>query len=152
MKELSASTVLALHALHLMVRKAKPISADEIRRAGGTAMSRVKRVLKNLKNAELVESRRGQGYVLARAPGEISLEDVVHAQGETQAPKAPCGGDFEACASRATCILAPLCRTAEQNFQEALRSFTLADFEDLPTSLPNCIDLRLKHSGRLEAS
>jgi len=152
MKELSISTVLALHALHMMARKAKPVSANEIRRASGFAMAQVKRVLKKLKNAVLVKSRSGQGYVLARAPGEISLEEVVQAQGEAQAPKAPCGGDFEACASRATCILAPLCRTAESSFQETLRSFTLADLEDLPTSLPNCVDPHLKPSRSLEAS
>jgi Rrf2 family protein len=152
MKELSASSVLALYSLHLMVRKAGPISANEIRRAGGFPMAQVKRVLKKMKEAGLVKSRPGRGYLLTRSSGEIRLRDVVQTQGEAQAPKGPCGGDFEACASRATCILSPLCRTAERGFQEALRSFTLADFEDLPASLPNCVDPRLKHSGILEAS
>jgi Rrf2 family protein len=152
MKELSTSAVLALHALHLMVRKAAPVSTGEISGKSGSAIGQVKRVLEKLGAAGLIESRRGQGFVLARAPGEISLRDVIQAQGEAKAPTAPCGGDFEACASRATCVLSPLCRTAEQGFQEALRSFTLADLADLPASLPNCVDPRMKSPATLEAS
>jgi len=152
MKELSASAVLALHALHLMARKTGPVSAAEISRASGFATAQVKRVLERLSAAELVESRPGRGYMLARAPGEISIRDVVEAQGESRVPEAPCGGDFDACASRATCILAPLCRTAKQSFQETIRSFTLMDLKDLPPSLPNCVDPKLQPSKKLEAS
>jgi Rrf2 family protein len=139
-----------------MAQKSKPVSVNEIRRSGGFAIAEVRRVLRRLSGAGLVESRPSCGYVLARAPGEITLLDAVHAIEKTQAPTAPCGGDFDACDSRASCILAPICRSADLGVQEALRSFTIAQLKDLPVDLPNCLDPRLKSAparrGKLEAS
>ncbi|MBI3854905.1 MAG: hypothetical protein HY293_04360, partial [Planctomycetes bacterium] len=48
--------------------------------------------------------------------------------------------DYDACDSRASCILAPICRSAEKGYQEALRSFTLAELANIPLDLPNCLD------------
>ena len=53
-------------------------------------------------------------------------------------------GDYDACASRASCLLAPLCRSAEASFEESLRRFTLADLEDTAVDLPNCVDPRVR--------
>jgi Rrf2 family protein len=158
MRKLTAATALGLHALHLMVQKSKPVSLNEIRRSGGFSISEVRRILRQLASAGLVESRPSRGYVLARAAGEITLLDAVQAIEKSQAPASPCGGDYDSCDSRAACILAPICRSADLGVQEALRSFTIAQLRELPVDLPNCLDPRLRpppqsaRRGKLEAS
>jgi Rrf2 family iron-sulfur cluster assembly transcriptional regulator len=139
MSELSTTTILALHALHFMMSRGQPVSAREIARSGAFPLEQVRRVLAELQKQELIRSRPGRGYLLARAPGEIPLSDVIQAIGERRPPTAPCGGDMEACDSRASCLLAPLCRKAEQAFHETLRSFTLAELRGAPLDLPNCL-------------
>ncbi len=139
MSELSTATILALHALHAMMRRGRPVSVREISRTGGFPTERVRRVLAKLQQAEMIRSRPGRGYVLSRAPGEVSVRDVIAAMMEQRAPTAPCGGDMDACDSRASCVLAPLCRKTDQSFQETVRSFTLAELQGAPLDLPNCV-------------
>lgn len=148
MRELTAATVLALHALHLMLKKNKPVTLKEIRRSSGFGIARVRPVIGKLRHAGLIRRRSGHGYMLSKAPGEISIRDVVQAVDEAKPPTSPCGGDYDACDSRASCIFAPLCRHAEQGFQETLRSFTLAELVNVPLDLPNCLDPKV----RVEAS
>jgi Rrf2 family protein len=148
MSELRPTVILALHALHAMMVNRKPVRIHGISISSGFAIDRVHQVIQKLRNSELVESRPGRGFVLSKAPGEISIQAVVCAIEEPMAPKAPCGGDFDACSSRAACILAPLCRNAGQSYQEALRSFTLAELMSVPLDIPNCLDPKT----RLEAS
>jgi len=143
MKELSEKTVLALYAMHLMLRKKKPASVAEIVRSGRFAPDRVRAVLGKLQAGGLIRSRSGRGFVLAKAPGEISVLGVVQAVDDPKTPGAPCGGDYDACESRASCLLAPLCRSAEQAFQKSLQDFTLEDLADVSVDLPNCLDPRL---------
>ncbi len=147
MKELSATVILALHALHAMMLKRNPVSIHGIGTSSGFAIKRVRQVIQKLRNSELVESRPGRGFVLSKAPGEISIQDVIRAIEEPMPPKAPCGGDFDSCASRASCILAPLCRNAGQSYQETLRSFTLAELMSAPLSIPNCLDPKIRHEA-----
>lgn len=144
MKELSAESVLALHGLHLMLRASTPVSPKEIRQSAGCPSRQVREVLHKLRMAGLVRITGGHGFVLAKAPGEISILEVVRAMDAPQTPKAPCSGDYDACATRATCILAPLCKKAEEASQETLRAVTLADFVDVPVDLPNCLDPKLR--------
>src|SRR4051812_24525059 len=139
MKELSRDTVLALFAMHLLLRKRKPASLQEIRRAGAFSRPEVRGVIDKLRKGGLIRTRSHHGYVLARAPGEISILDVARMLDAPRPPVAPCGGDYDACASRASCLLAPLCRSAEVSFEESLRRFTLADMEGIPVDLPNCV-------------
>jgi len=146
MKELTADAVLALHALHLMMTKTKAVSIKEIQQSSGFAIDRIHSVLDKLFRADLIRNYAGGRYVLAKAPGEISIKHVVKAVSELKRPGAPCGGDFEACETRASCILAPLCQHADQGFQETLRSFTLSELMGLPPDLPNCLDPNLKAS------
>jgi len=139
MRELSADTVLALHALQSMMLKGRPVSARAIARSSGSETDRIRALLARLQREDLIRSRPGRGFLLARSPGEITLLQVIQALGESRAPTAPCGGDFEACDSRASCLLAPLCRNAEQGFQETLRRFTIAELRRAPLDLPNCV-------------
>jgi len=146
MKELQADAVLALHALHLLMIRTKAVSTKEIQQSSGFALDRIHSILDKLLRADLIRNYAGGRYVLAKAPGEISIKHVVEAVTGLERPSAPCGGDFEACSTRASCILAPLCRKADEGFQETLRSFTLAELMGLPPELPNCLDPNLKAS------
>jgi len=147
MKELSASTILALHALHLMLRKRKPVTLREIHGSSRFDSDLIRAIVGKLRKSGLIRGRSGHGYVLAKAPGEIALQDVIQAVEKPAPPTAPCGGNFEACATRASCFLAPLCQRAEEGFQGALRSFTLAELADIPVDLPNCVDPGLKSAA-----
>jgi len=144
MKALSAETVLALHGLHLMLRTRGPVSSTQISRSGTFASSQVRRVLGKLQSGGLVRSGSGHGFELAKAPGEISILDVIRAVDVPEPPTAPCGGDYDACVTRATCVLAPLCRKTEEAVQESLRAFTLADLDDVSIDVPNCLDPKLR--------
>jgi Rrf2 family protein len=144
MRELTAATILALHSLHLMLRKNRAITAKEIRDSTGFAPEMIRAVVGKLRRNGVIRSRSGHGYVLAKAPGEITLQDVVRAIDEPKPPTAPCGGDYEACATRGACILAPLCRETDEGYHAALRSFTLAELMTEPLELPNCLDPKLK--------
>ena len=144
MRELSSSGIVALHALHLMMRRNLPVSLEEIQESSGFSRELIHGVLPGLLRNGLIHKGAGRGYVLTRSPGEISLRQILQAVEEPRSPTAPCGGDFERCDTRASCLLAPLCRQAEQGFQETLRSFTLADLRDQPPGVPNCLDPRFR--------
>jgi Rrf2 family protein len=144
MRALSEKTILALYALQVLLHQCKPTSSREISRSAGLAPAPVRSVLRLLAKAGFVRSRPRGGYFLAKPPGDIRVLDIVHAVDAPLEPAAPCGGDYDACVTRATCVLAPLCRNAEQAFQESLRTFTLADLEYVPVDLPNCVDPRLR--------
>jgi Rrf2 family protein len=139
MSELSTSTILALHALQSMMLKGAAVSAGEISRSSGFPTAQIRSILAKLQSEGMIHSRIGRGYVLTRSPGEITLSQVMEAMDEPQTPTAPCGGDFEACAARASCVLVPLCRGAAQRFQETARSFTLAELRRVPLDLPLCV-------------
>jgi Rrf2 family protein len=57
------------------------ITAEQIAQAQGIPLNFLENILRDLRRAGLVESRRGQagGYLLAREADEISLADVIRA-------------------------------------------------------------------------
>jgi Rrf2 family protein len=144
MRPLTSDTVLAIYGLHLMMRRDKPVSLGEIQRSGGFERNRIFSVLGKLRRSGLIRSQPGRGFLLAKAAGEITLENILQAVDPPSSPTAPCGGNFDACDVRGSCILAPLCRKAEQGFQETIRSFTLAELSDKAPELPLCMDPKLR--------
>lgn len=142
MKALSETTVLALHALHLMMRKRAPVSLQEMVRSCDFPLPRLRHIIARLGRDGIVQSVPGRGFVLKRAPGEISIQDLVQALEPRQVPEAPCGGDYDACDRRASCFLSPLCRTAEENCRQTLRRFTLGDLMGTPADLPDCMETK----------
>ncbi len=58
-----------------------PISLGSIADAEGLPLAYLEHLVRRLRNAELVESRRGAhgGYSLARPPAQISMAEVVEA-------------------------------------------------------------------------
>jgi len=140
MRPLTSDAVLALYSLHLMMRRNKPVPVGEIQRSSGFPRKQILSVLNKLRRGELIRSQPGRGYVLTRAGGEITLANILHAVERSSSPTAPCGGNFDACNVRGSCILAQLCRNAEQGFQETIRAFTLAELTDKAPELPVCVD------------
>ena len=59
----------------------EPVKADQIAEAQSIPLNFLENILSELRRAGIVESRRGAagGYLLARAPEEISLADVIRA-------------------------------------------------------------------------
>jgi Rrf2 family protein len=57
------------------------ITADQIAQAQGIPVNFLENILRDLRRAGIVESRRGQagGYLLARPAQEISIADVIRA-------------------------------------------------------------------------
>lgn len=58
-----------------------PVKGEQIATAQGIPLRFLENILGDLRNAGIVESRRGVdgGYLLARPPGEIALADVIRA-------------------------------------------------------------------------
>jgi Rrf2 family protein len=125
--------------MHLMASRDGPVSSPEAARRSGGTLAEIRGTLRALRTAGLVEAVRGRGYRLARPAGRISVWNIVRAIDPPTEPKAPCGGDWEACAPRASCVLEPLCRHAREHVREALSTYTLADLRDRAPQLPLCI-------------
>jgi len=143
MRPLTEGTVLALHALQLMMLKQGPVALEDISKSSGFPPDRIRWVVGKLQKAGLVKSLPRAGFVIQKAPGEITVQELVLAIEEPAPPTAPCGGNYESCASRGSCILAPLCRITAESAQQALKSFTLADLLGSRPDMPNCMDPRL---------
>lgn len=140
MKALTETTILAVHSLHLMSLKEAHVNVSAISRSSGFPAERIRGIVEKLRKAGLVKDLPDRGFALAKAPGEIKIEEIVAATEEPMAPKAPCGGNYEECASHGSCMLAPLCRSAAQSAQETLRSYTLAELMETRFDLPNCMN------------
>src|SRR5437867_10449350 len=57
------------------------VTADQIAQAQSIPVNFLENILRDLRRAGLIESRRGQagGYLLARSADEISIADVIRA-------------------------------------------------------------------------
>jgi DNA-binding IscR family transcriptional regulator len=143
---MNATASLGLNALHRILVAGRPLSAPEIAGAVGQRASRIRSILRRLQEVGILRSSRGHGYVLSRAPGEVTLDFLIRILQEPEAPHAPCGGDYEACESRASCILAHLCRRIHEAVLEEERRITLEDLRNMTPGIPNCIDPALRHA------
>jgi Rrf2 family protein len=80
---ISAKTDYALRAAIELAAlgTSEPVKGEAIATAQGIPLRFLENILGDLRNAGIVESRRGVdgGYLLARAPAEITLADVIRA-------------------------------------------------------------------------
>ncbi|MHB1510165.1 MAG: RrF2 family transcriptional regulator [Acidimicrobiales bacterium] len=120
----------ALVSLALRSSDASPTSVRDIAERTGLPQPYLEQILLALKGAGLVRSKRGVGggYVLARAPEEITLGQIVSAvDGPIMA------GDFGqphengACDHEGQCILLTVWSEVGDHMRHHLDSFTLAD-------------------------
>jgi Rrf2 family protein len=116
---------LALHAEH-----EGPTSVRDIAERTGLPQPYLEQILLALKGAGLVRSKRGVGggYVLARAPGEITLGEIVSA---VDGPITV--GDFGrpheggACEHEGQCVLLAVWSDVGEQMRRELDGYTLAD-------------------------
>lgn len=148
MRAMTENAVYGLTALHTLMRAGQPMKRRALAMAARTPTELLPTLLTGLEKAGLISGDGRSGYVLAKAPGEIRLQEVVQALDPPEAPGAPCGGNFDACDSRSSCVLAVLCRRADAHFRDLLREFTLEDLREMSPDLPNCIDPLTRSTGK----
>ena len=120
----------ALLSLALHQESAGPTSVRDIAERTGLPQPYLEQILLALKGAGLVRSKRGVGggYVLAQAPDDITLGQIVSA---VDGPIAV--GDFGAphqngaCDHEGQCVLLAVWHDVGHHMREHLDSFTLAD-------------------------
>lgn len=127
-----ASRALLSLALHTDVEG--PTSVRDIAERTGLPQPYLEQILLALKGAGLVRSKRGVGggYVLARAPREILLSEILMAvDGPIVA------GDFGephtngACDHEGQCVLLAIWADVGEHMRRYLSSLTLADIVDM---------------------
>jgi Rrf2 family protein len=106
----------------------EPVKADDIAEAQSIPLNFLENILAELRRAGIVESRRGAagGYLLARAPEEVSIADVIRA---VEGPLANVRGmspdalEYEGSAERLRDVWVAL----RANVRAVLEQVTLAD-------------------------
>jgi Rrf2 family iron-sulfur cluster assembly transcriptional regulator len=126
----------ALLSLALHGGQTQPTSVRDIAERTGLPQPYLEQILLALKGAGLVRSKRGVGggYILARAPEDVTLGQIVSAvEGPIVA------GDFGephqngACDHEGQCILLAVWADVGEHMRRHLDSFTLADMAQRAT-------------------
>jgi Rrf2 family protein len=114
----------------------QPLSAPEIAEREGLSVEYVSKFMLLLKRGGLVQTLRGikGGFLLSRAPSEISVKDVFRALRQEPREKADfCSsysGKSEACVRSKACTIRPFWRMMERHLDELTERTTLQDFLD----------------------
>lgn len=136
--QLNLATDLSLRTLIYLGQKGEPATIAEISRAFHIARTHLMKVVMALVAKGLVSSIRGRhgGILLARAPGEIRIGDVVQRM-ESSMALVVCmkdGADNNTCPLLPNCRLRKLFDNARKSFLASLNECTLADL--LPVKIP----------------
>lgn len=142
MLELSWEAIGALYALRYVFDVDRPAAAGEIARDGRLPPRLVKKVLRRMQKAGMIRSVRGRGYVLDRAPGSISIVDVLQVVDGSEVAARRCRMDYQTCPVRYACPFLRMCEEVHESSLRALREFTLADFQFGERTLPLCMPKR----------
>lgn len=124
----------ALLSLALHADEGGPTSVRDIAERTGLPQPYLEQILLALKGAGLVRSKRGVGggYVLARAPSEIRLSEIISA---VDGPITL--GDFGephqdgACDHEGQCVLLAIWKQAGEHMRRHLEGYTLAHIADV---------------------
>ncbi len=120
----------ALLSLALHADEEGPTAVRDIAERTGLPQPYLEQILLALKGAGLVRSKRGVGggYVLARAPDEISLSQIVSAvDGPIVAGDFGLPHENGACDHEGQCVLLSLWADVGEYMRAHLDSFSLAD-------------------------
>ncbi len=132
MLKLSNRVIYGIKALYELAREYgdEPLTIREISERHGLPIPFLEQVLHRLKQAEIVESRRGikGGYTLARQPETITIGDAVRA---LEGPIALCEclqNDTAESAGRArACVTSNIYRRIGSEMEKAFDSISLLD-------------------------
>ena len=105
-----------------------PIELREIARRQDISIKYLEQVMIPLRTAGLVKSVRGAkgGYVLAKPPSGISLDDVVNTL-EGPLYLVDCVGDPKACRRSSRCVTRDVWKDVSQALHAVLKSMTLEE-------------------------
>ena len=142
---LSQKTKYALKAMMTLAEERRedglPLRIEEIARRSGTPKRFLEHILLEIKDAGLIESRRGRngGYVLIREPRTISIGDLVRRVDGPLAPL-PCLSRTayqrcEDCTDETTCRIRKLFGQVFWAYLLLIESLTLADLTEDGTRL-----------------
>jgi Rrf2 family protein len=112
-------------------KKQFPVSSETIAELEGVSKKYLDGILGRLRGAALIKSFRGQGggYVLARAPEEIRLSEIICVLEEGTAI-VPCVEDPSACEKVRACPSREVWCTVSTAIDDTLKGITLADLTD----------------------
>ena len=137
MLKLSKLTDYATVILSYMAKEQHRIYvAPDIAQATGIAQPTVSKILKTLVKAGVLSSMRGAkgGYLLAKAPGKISVAAVISAL-EGPIALTECSASHQSCEQAQGCGIQGNWHLINQKIANALESVTLADLI-LPATAP----------------
>ena len=110
--------------------RAGPVPLREIAKREGISYQFLEQIFLPLRRAGLINSIRGAkgGYVLAKAPGEIKIGDIVRILEGPIAPVDCVGeGNSEQCNRSAACLTRGIWERLRDKVSEVLDDITLAD-------------------------
>jgi len=124
-------------ACHTKCRNSdRPISLKEISDEEGISLSYLEQLFVKLRKGEIVKSVRGPGggYVLAKAPSDISVSEVIKVVEEPLNP-VYCLDEGEGCSRAATCITQGVWKRLAEKISEFLDSVSIEDLRHEAQSL-----------------
>lgn len=106
------------------------LNAQVLSEGTGIPLAYLSKVLRRLVRAGLLESQRGHGggFSLRRAPGQISLHDILQAVDALEPPNRCVFGE-PACDEAQPCLLHPAWSRLKTLFQAWATETTLADLQ-----------------------
>src|SRR5437867_6068823 len=110
----------------------EPLTVSEIAAREGLTVPYVGKLMAVLRESGLVESVRGRsgGYVLARPPAEISVEEVLGALGDPLFSSAYCEshpGTLDVCIHQGGCAIRSVWQVLGEMIHNVLRNTSVAD-------------------------
>ena len=119
-------------ALHLAKRASEgPVTGREIAAVEKLPADYVEQILLRLRRADVIKSTRGAhgGYMLSRAPEDISIRDVIHAS-ELETFDLHCLShpvEEDRCSSSHNCSIRPVWVMLQRRIDDVLQSVRLSD-------------------------
>ena len=131
--KLSTRTRYAVRAIIELAQNGnnKPLQLKIIAQRQDISIKYLEQLMAVLRTAGFVRSVRGSkgGYMLAKAPDQIKLNEVVH-QLEGPVTTVECVEDEDCCTRFADCAARSLWMQVEQAIEKVLQSVTLQDLVD----------------------
>jgi Rrf2 family protein len=137
--KLSGGVETALHCCVVLTAAREPVPAVRLAELHGVSATYLAKQLQALSRAQLVRSAQGKagGYVLTRAPEDITVLDVVEALEGPQPTfvcteirqRGPMAAPPEACT--APCAITRTMLAADRAWREALEGVSIADLAHL---------------------
>ncbi|KAA3641846.1 MAG: SUF system Fe-S cluster assembly regulator [Proteobacteria bacterium] len=112
-------------------KTSEPVSADDLARRVGLELPTVSKILKQLRKAGLLDSKRGSkgGYFLIKRKRDISLHEVIEAM-EGRLALTECADDQGHCNLISHCYMSAGMRRVNQVISQALQNVTVSEIMD----------------------